>query len=353
MSKSNNRNSVLEFFRFFFSITIVAFHAQKSINHVGINGNIGVSYFFIISGAFLAKNVLDSDNAEDKSIGLLTFDYLIKRISAIALPYYLLWIAKYCLNGIVKSWTLWTWVLKALKDIPTLTFLTATGLPYMQIMGGVWYISAMLMSIIVVYPLLLKFREEYVYIIAPICATVLLGFLSSNSDQLGSVLTMYGPFTKGFLWGLMGFNLGIFCYGISKYISRNRLVKTHRLLLDVIEIGAIAFLAYFAITSTRYPIDGYVASLLVSFVVLIELSCKTFFSMILEPFGNINIYLGRVSLYIYLSQSFFRQISNLIFGEPASVRKSFLCYVVIPVIGGFATMHVCMLIKKLLSDRQM
>ena len=68
-----------------------------------------------------------------------------------------------------------------------------------------WYISAMLLSMFILYPLLLLLRDKFTYIIAPLASIVIYGYLLFRVGNLATINPLEGSFVyTGLLRGIAG-----------------------------------------------------------------------------------------------------------------------------------------------------
>lgn len=79
----SERNYWIDVLKIFFTIEIVLFHASMMFRDENIpfsvNGAIGVEFFFLVSGWLLFYAADRKKNDCDKSIGLSTRGYVLKR----------------------------------------------------------------------------------------------------------------------------------------------------------------------------------------------------------------------------------------------------------------------------------
>lgn len=293
------RNSVADILRFIFAIVIAVFHFQQKYELDGyfINGFIGVEYFFLISGWFMVKNAEKQDN---KLIGEKTYNYVLGKIKSFIKPYFICWMGSFILNNIYGKLTLRVWFFNLIEAVPSFIFLHTTGIKSIDYLSQTWYISAMLFTIVICYPLLLKFKDVYVYCVSPIVGFLLLGYMCMNSNNLASVDAQWGITTKGTLRALAVMNLGVFSYGIGQKIKDINWTKTSRTIFGFIEVIFFVFTLYYATFPITEKRLDYVICIIIAIALMILLTIDNFISYLGDKLNSFAVFLGRYSLYVYL-----------------------------------------------------
>lgn len=79
-----NKNNIVELMRFLFSILVVGYHVQMSINNSENsffeNGAVAVEFFFLISGYFMARSIEKLCSDENVKIGKATIQFMTKKV---------------------------------------------------------------------------------------------------------------------------------------------------------------------------------------------------------------------------------------------------------------------------------
>ena len=134
----NKKNTIIELFRFIFATYIIFYHLDKdilglesvisSIGNANItffsNGFIGVEFFFMLTGLFMAQRIyrLDKDN-DSIRIGEETFNYIIRKAKSVWPIFAVVAIIKVILHLILGGGMDWVII-----NLPSLFFLQRTGL---------------------------------------------------------------------------------------------------------------------------------------------------------------------------------------------------------------------------------
>lgn len=277
------------------AIYIVGFHMREYLDYYFIHGNMAVSFFFILTGIGLYQYG-DSKEGEEK--------HLLKNISkkksiGILLPYYLVWGMAFAAFLMFEAHNYGQGDLlnKIILSIPGLFFLDAAGFQSNSFVTGQWYMSAMVLSLIIICPILVKLKNVYTTYISAILGVFILGYINLTFEGIYSgVFSNVGPFTKGFLWGFGAINIGIFCVTLSRLITAKFTIMKN--LLEMVILSIIFVYGYIC---CQY-MDGIILLLIAVFFV-IELSFDSWLNSICEKGEKLCIFLGKCSLYVYLTGS--------------------------------------------------
>lgn len=332
-------NGIISFWKFLFSIMIVIYHfnlSNKSETVILKYGYIGVEYFFLVSGYLMAKAAMKKKS--EKSIGKETFAYILKKIKSF-FPYMLvafgialsvrLFFRKSSINEIVNS--IWN-----------LFFLETSGIKTTLVLGQTWYISAMLISMLILYPLIRKYKDNFIYLIAPVITISIGGWLSYTYGTLNG-WQHTGFAYKCLLRAFFELSLGTMLYEITNKIRTVKFTKLARILLTIIEIcgfASIFFITNIEKASTKYELHMI---LILSISIVIAFSEKT----ILYNFANnkFSYYLERLSLPIYLNHNWIITVINKNFTDLNYFKKLGIT-IIVTIIFSIIIMYLIEWIKK-------
>ncbi len=169
ISKQYTRNGSIDFWKFIFSVLILLYHSRsfaQAKESLFIGGAIGVEFFFIVSGVFLASSE-ESSKETQTSLGQDTFQFMKKKILSFMPDIYIAWgiafvvehLNKFSFHDIIRD---------GITSIWELLFLTEAGFTGYISNRVTWYISAMLLAMLFIFPLMRKYGETFYYIIAPL-----------------------------------------------------------------------------------------------------------------------------------------------------------------------------------------
>ncbi len=216
------RNGEIELLRFLFAVTIMLLHFNTRLD-LGCfyNGSIGVEFFFLVSGYFLAKYA-KKVTVDKKEIPQVTWKYVFKKISVFYSYLLIIGFVKIIFLTIANDLSkkqIFSYILKALPRYFLLctTTIADNGIFYVD---GSWYLSAMILSMLILLPMLLSKYDISSKIIFPVFGLFTLGaiYLNFNAIQVtGS--KFLGLFNVGFIRALAEIALGSFCYEMTETVK--------------------------------------------------------------------------------------------------------------------------------------
>ena len=301
-------NGELDFWKFAFCLAILFFHIGETFagkNYFMKSGKFAVEMFFIVSGYFMC---ISAKKAEEKysdiSLGRETAGFIISKVKRI-LPVYL-----YCYAVGVVVWFFKTGVgiydhgglaklfLAVVKMLPNFLLISMSGIGGTQVMGLTWYISAMLIAMLAVYPLLRKYKDSYTMIIAPLMALLIAGYFYKVAGYKG-FKSMDGIICHGILRALIGINIGCVVYVLTEHMKQIDYSKAKKVWLAVGEL--ISYAIVFYLLSGNDGKCVYYTNLLLIPAIAIAASKQSAISTLFD--NKLSKFLGSMSLYIYLCQS--------------------------------------------------
>lgn len=293
-------NGELALWKFMFAMMIFFHHAyiakltdESPIFLSFTFGSIAVSFFFIVSGYFMTKKALMT-KCENAQIGKITFNYLapkIIRFFPLVLVAFVLSYALFCADSGGFA------IHEFINSLPNLFMITMTGVRYTHLPGlPVWYISAMLIGMLVLFPIILKYRKNFAYIIAPIITVLTYGYLFHQYGDLSTIYNYEGFITTGVLRAVGGLALGSIVYLAAERLSRVRISKRKRLFLTILEF-ILLITPFLVVGLSKYNYDLLLLSVM-TIGVAIAASEQ---SLLLGLLSNrIVFYMEEISLPIYL-----------------------------------------------------
>lgn len=311
----NKRNGTLELWRFLFSLYILLFHIEKNFFHQRIDGirlnlslcphgAIGVEFFFLLTGIFLAQSARKEPAAPASAddLGRSTLRYLGKKCKGV-FPCHLI---AFAIIFIVTVWSermKWLAAARLLIDsLPDVLLVQWSGIPSANLNGVEWYLSVMLISSAVIYPLCRRYASVFSKVAAPVAGCMIIGYLGQKYGRLTEVNLWDGLFYKSMLRGFAEILLGVFiCEICMDYLTplRGRLRRRTKVLLTLTEWGAYGYATLFSFVT--FPWEGeFVTLMAIMLAVTLSYSGLTYTAALFNrPFVY---FLGRCSLAIYLSQ---------------------------------------------------
>lgn len=295
------RNGIIDLMRFVFCIVIVVFHSRNlgaSNNPLFAEaGYLCVEFFFIVSGFLMAKTALTMQKNEP--LGVETVQFLWKKIRSI-LPYFLLAVffsygSKVILNGYSLSETVRNFML----GIWDLTFLNASGLNGFRLIRATWYLSAMYLGMLLLFPMIRKWKTTFTHIIAPLISIFLLAYLFNTKNSLDQYINNWKLLYPGLIRAVAELSLGCICYIICERVKSASYTNFSRILFTLVQVLGYGFVIYCMHNMPSGKNFEYILIPIIAACVILSFSGQG----IGAPFftGKFFPWLGKMSLIIYLN----------------------------------------------------
>ena len=337
--QSKKHNGIISFWKFMFAMMIVIFHSKIfRKNSEGIilkYGYIAVEFFFIVAGYFMTRRAL-SKKEDCSNIGKETIGYIWNKIKTI-FPYVLIaFIIEFVFNLVTGKHTLQ----QLISSIWQLLFLETTGVQSVKIIVPIWYISAMLISMFVLYPLIRKYKKNFILLVLPLVVMFVGGWLSHVYGNLNLTTKRWtGIFCAGLLRGFFELSLGSILYLVVEKIKSINLSKFYRCILTLIEIWG--FISVFVVANFYKQYD-FILLLILAMSISIALSEETLFFNLSD--NRLCKYLGELSLVMYINHPWIIDIIKYNFGSLRYIYKLLLlliCTLIVSVIIKFISDKIC------------
>ncbi len=318
MENRKKRNGAIDFWKFVFSILIVQFHStnltkmKDDVKFIG--GALAVEFFFLVSGYLMAASI-SRYKEEDIRPGRDSRNFLLHKIHGLCPEIFIAWFIGFGVQHIAKKNVTVTSIIKDfLFGIWDLFFLRESGLHTFVANPAAWYISAMLLAMLVLVPLFLKDRDLFINVWAPILAIGALGWLSKNVGNLRGPTDWLGFCYKGWLRAVGELCLGVICWGVCQKIREASYTTLAKALFGLLEL-----FCYLGVLAWTYGHKGsqmdFVVLALFAVGVVVTFSGQSLFSSV---FNNSLVYfLGRFSFPIFLSHNYWSHAFPRIYPDRA------------------------------------
>lgn len=299
-----NRNVLVELARFLFSILVVGYHVQMSMNNdiadIFENGALAVEFFFLISGYFLARSI-EKINANEnrRNTAIETAKFMKNKVKGI-LPTHITAIIAVIIVILVFDLTNAGNLL--LKGLPSVFLLQGGALWYNGYADALivpeWYLSSMLISMLFMFPIGLLLRKKlkgYWVTLIVLCVVAIPALAFGLPFGFNTNLVYYLR-----AWGEMC--VGMFAYYLSILIANHEFKKPAAITLKVVELfgyGAPIILGIVPISANLQPVCMVVTVVGVFAAISITFANKGV-SITNEKLSKLFAYLGSISLAIYL-----------------------------------------------------
>lgn len=296
------RNGIVDFMRLCFCMVIVIFHGRNlgGTSQIALfreAGYIGVEFFFLVSGFLMAKSA--AKRQEDCArIGPETIKFIWNKIKPMLAYYVFAVILSYGRTIYVEAMPANVAFRNFFYGVWDLCFLRASGIKTYGLVRATWYISAMLLAMLVLYPMLRKWKATFTHIIAPVIAVFFLGYLSQNFGNLNQYVKDFRLIYTGVMRALAELSLGCICYEVCEKMKGVRYTAFSRVLLTLAEVvgyGSVILCA------TQLPVKqfDFVMLLILAVSVTISFSGQGISAPLFQ--GKIFAWFGKLSLCIYLN----------------------------------------------------
>lgn len=319
------KNGEIELFRLLFCLSVVCTHLNGFF-HLGLfaRGTFGVEFFFLVSGFFMARS---AEKAE--SVNFPDFCKYIYRKAKSFFPYYILAVVLQLivLRIIIQKTELMTLLVETVKLIPEILFLQMGGFATESTINvaATWYLSAMLLAILVLYPLTIKFKKNYgiIYLILAIFG---LGFLNRMH---GGYIVVYrtadcGLMYDGMLRGLFEVALGASCYALSNVLGSKVFTKLQKILLTIVKYLGYLFVGVYVFSNFSNTYES-IALIVLTICVVLTGSNVTYNI----PYNKFTQFCGSISLPLYLLHAVILRCIVAMFGDKNKSVESLIIIVIV------------------------
>lgn len=301
MGKVNTRNGLIEFYRFVFACLIIAFHGawisggNRFIVFGG--GYLAVEFFFILSGFFLVRQV-DKESGKPLIRGMV--DAVVTRYKKLA-PYFfpvfavlfvIAHLSFFVSGGSVVD--LLGALVSSLYELLLLCMMgTIQACPLYN--PPIWYCSALILSVAILYPMVHRFRLSFSTVIAPLLVLGIYGYLTLTHGSLNTITDAAGPFYTGLLRAIAAMCVGVFLYGLIEDGGKKKADMPFGLSV----VASLLLLAFIFFVCWRSSILDFLAVLAFALLIYVAMACERLAGFFSSP---LFAFLGKLSLPLYICQ---------------------------------------------------
>ena len=221
----NKRIGELDLLRIVFMMVVVLYHFETGTFPLGI----GVEFFFTLSGLLMARHAekWEKTAGEERNLTLVadeTWSFLRRKIQGV-FKYYLF---AFGFNVLVRSIIVnhaatKSVAMRLFKSIPTvsLSFFAFSEKTTSYYIYATWFLSAMLVAMFVLYPILMRNYCYGVKVVFPIITLFLLGYEYASKERINLIGDWMGFTYFGILRAVSEIAFGATLYYISTQITGN------------------------------------------------------------------------------------------------------------------------------------
>lgn len=256
-------------------------------------GYIGVEFFFIVSGYFLMRQI-DSGRTEASLNGLrIAVVSRFKKIAPYMLPTFLVLFAMAHLKWQGVS-ALLADLAKSLYEILLLCMMgTIEACPLYN--PPIWYCSALLICVVIIYAVAKNYRDLFIKVLAPIAIVVIYSYLLLWFGDLNTITDKAGVLYTGILRGLAAMCIGACLFDLVG--KRDDARPSTGVLMPA--CASVALLAFVVVASWRSSILDGLSVLALAVLIYIAFTSPRLANAFSSPAFA---FLGRLSLPLYINQ---------------------------------------------------
>lgn len=311
-------------------------------------GWIGVEFFFILSGYLMAREENSIPLVSSDSVGPDTARFILKKVKRLF---------PYLAFSVVVNFTVWSipfggvtlrYLEHAISGLLNFIFAFSAGFPSDAFfyLGYSWYISAMILCMLLLFPLLHKNRKMFNCIYAPLIVLFGMGLFAFKYRGVGFVSSKDWVLSNGILRASFGLSLGCLSYVAAEKLQSYNFTRFGEKLLSVLLLIGTAVVSYRIIFLDANSINDFLLIFLLAAIVTIAFSEKSAIHFSLGTrAGN---FLGNFSYALYITSNCWSYLVARMFPD-WPYQKALIVYLVLAILCAFACMAVCFIIGKLFS----
>lgn len=273
------------------------------------------------NGIYAGANGIGAETkgAGTNGIGTETLQFILHKIRSFLPEFLIAWWIGFVLIGVVRQYGVLDYLKAFGNDFWELTLVKMSGLFTHGIDGAMWYLSAMLLGMALLYPLLRTKRDLMTHLVCPLLALFLYGYLCQAEGHPRDPIVWLGLCYKGLVRAAAGLCTGVvICMAVRrlKKLAPSGLTK----LGNALAIGAqlLCLILTIRYMAEQEPSEyDYFYMFLLMLLVLISFSGFGLESVL----GNsqrlhlLSAFLGKYSLSLYLGHLYFAQHVNELLPE--------------------------------------
>lgn len=325
-------NGQIDCLKFVMACIIMLMHtwqkfADASFLHMG---GYAVEFFFAVSGALMCASAAKAEEKEARiSLGKETMGFILRKIKKILLPYLVCFFMIFVMWMNVKGQVILLEEGKAalINDIicmlPNLLLLSQSGILVDETLVNIsWYVSAMLIAMLLLYPLVRKYKQNFCLIAAPLVCLLGTGYLYCVVGKYKGIHNFLVFAPQGVWRALIGLCVGCVIYEFAAILREKNFTKFSRILLGI--AGIILFGLFIFIVQYGTAKAGFFINILLFFWLSILFSKQNVGAKLFD--NKISKILGEASLYLYFLHITAKNLIG-IYIQPSSIREA-LVYMV-------------------------
>lgn len=307
---NKKRNGKIELMRFVFAIVIFLFHTSADDMIDGMStgsdifsffrhGNMGVEFFFLVSGYLLASSAyrLKNENSLSKNTVIFTYKKITGFVGFHIVACIIAEIGWFILN---KPKGAHSFLQNFTSTLPTFFLMQKTGIKAIDPTVVEWYLSVLVVCSFVLFALVMRYKKNFTRIAAPVLGVMLVGALSRSTGNISGVFdfVLNNSVSKAMVRGFSEMCLGIFAYEVVQFTKKIDVSKKAKLFWTGVEFCSYLAVMYYVVSKEDETYEAYA---LYALFVGVTLSFSDM-TLLNDKLQNKFVYkLGQLSLPIYLA----------------------------------------------------
>ncbi len=298
MENSSKRNYYIDFLKMVFSIVIVYYHSWVFTGNYGSGyfnrGYYAVDFYFIVTGFLFIKSLEKIYNKKSKDpVGLLDIKFVFNKIKELIPSILFIFIVGYFM--VYRTSSINYHITFSDSIITEIFFLGFLG-KGMTVNLGCWYISVMILTLFILFPLVYKYKKNFNYLISPLIIILCLGLCNYFKIAITDPLSSNYIFINGVYKGFIFINLGVISYELCNILKKIKFNRFIRIFFTVLETLIYIFLF---LNMHYYIAESYMNAILFTFNIALTFSNLSYTSVLF----NDKIYqsIGKFGFIFYLS----------------------------------------------------
>ena len=336
------RNGKIDFFKFVFSLIIVFHHSKMLVgeeNSLFLGGSFAVEFFFIVSGCLMMASIKRASEAHSSLLlGKETRNYIKKKVK----PLFPEMLLSYCIALVFVSYAQSRNIIGLfMRSFHSLMLWDMSGLREEPINTATWYISAMLLCMAILYPLIRKFPDIMLSVVIPLSILLILGYFNGNRTSPRGPTEWLGLTYKGNLRAFAELGIGICCYPLIQIVKKTHYTIFGRILLTITEILCYISLIVYMQFKEASGLDYFFIPVF-AIAIVISFSHKSIGSHFFD--NKVTGYLAKYSLSLYLCHYFYAENLHYLLPAGYNNQQAMAVYLIL----SFTTALIVMLFSDIL-----
>lgn len=308
------------------------------------SGAFGVEFFFIVSGYLMMAGIDKLHSSDSMKLGQETLLYIKRKVSQIYPEIVISWIFSIVIYVIAGNLNIRETLNLLICSLGDLLLVKSTGLNLGSVNGVVWYISSMLLVMIVMYPLIRKYRDVMLHIVLPVTALLSFGWLCNEAGTLRKPDQWLGWFCRGTPRAYAEIAIGVLCYPLSQKLAQISLTTFGKFLCSCVESGIYLCVILFTHFGTSSAKD-YFYVLIMAVAIVITFSHQ---SLGASLFDHAFFYrLGKLSLPIYLSHAAWCKKIDALVHASTPINHRVMLYLLCSIVTAFLLAGIAKLWRRI------